>query len=227
MSAPPHLIQLDVGLLANFVTLIGADDGACAVVDPAFEVDRVLAEVRRRGWRVVAILVTPPHEDHIEGVAACAAAAAAAGAGADIPVHVGAAEAAALRRHAPAARIIEVHGGETIAIGTAEVRALATPGHTLAGMTWLGDGFACTGDVLFVGSCGRSDLEPGGDPRALWRSLQLLATLPEETRIYPGHDYGPTPTSTIAWELLHNPCFRQPDEASFTRWQRLREASGS
>ena len=62
-------------------------------------------------------------------------------------------------------------------------------------------------DTLFVGGCGRTDF-PGGDAPTLFRSLQKIAALPEETRVYPGHDYGQTPTSTIAWERSTNPYLR-------------------
>ena len=60
-----------------------------------------------------------------------------------------------------------------------------------------------TGDVLFVGGCGRTDFT-GGDTAQMWKSLQRLTRLPEQTRVYPGHDYGDTPTSTIAHELRTN-----------------------
>ena len=61
------------------------------------------------------------------------------------------------------------------------------------------------GDVLFVGSCGGVSY-PGSDPAAMVQSLQrTLGSLPEHTKVYPGHDYGPTPVSTLAWELTHNP----------------------
>jgi hydroxyacylglutathione hydrolase len=60
-----------------------------------------------------------------------------------------------------------------------------------------------TGDVLFVGGCGRTDFT-GGNTAAMWTSLQRLAALPEETRVYPGHNYGTTPTSTISRELAEN-----------------------
>ena len=75
------------------------------------------------------------------------------------------------------------------------IEALPTPGHTIAGTSYLVEGNVFTGDTLFVGGCGRTDF-PGGDAPTLWKSLQRLAALPEETRVYPGHDYGQTPTST-------------------------------
>jgi glyoxylase-like metal-dependent hydrolase (beta-lactamase superfamily II) len=114
----------------------------------------------------------------------------------------------AAHAQAPAgARLVDAADGSDVAIGRCGVRALFTPGHTAGGTCFLADGFVVTGDVLFVGGCGRSDF-PGGDTAALWRSLQRLAELPEETRVYPGHDYGPTPTSTIGYELLSNPYLR-------------------
>jgi hydroxyacylglutathione hydrolase len=100
-------------------------------------------------------------------------------------------------------RVVTIADGQDLLIGRRGVRALATPGHTVGGTSYLGDGLVVTGDVLFVGGCGRTDF-PGGDPAALWASLQRLAALPEETRIYPGHDYGSTPTSTIGRELGEN-----------------------
>ncbi len=218
MSAPAVVTQLDVGLIQNFVTLIRCPTtGAVAVVDPAFEVDRILAAAAKNGGRVTAILITHTHIDHIEGVAECAAATGA-------PVYVSAREAAALRDAAPAATIVELADGAAIPIGDLAVTARATPGHTPGGITYVGDGFAATGDVLFVGSCGRSDL--GGDPRQLYASLMtVLAALPEETRIYPGHDYGPTPTSTLGWELARNPCFQHASPEAFIAWQTIRQSA--
>jgi glyoxylase-like metal-dependent hydrolase (beta-lactamase superfamily II) len=100
-------------------------------------------------------------------------------------------------------RLIPLADRQDLGIGRRGVRALETFGHTVGGTSYLADGFVITGDVLFVGGCGRTDF-PGGDLAAMWRSLQRLAALPEETRVYPGHDYGPTPTSTISRELLEN-----------------------
>ena len=82
--------------------------------------------------------------------------------------------------------------------------ALSTPGHTVDGISYRTGDAIITGDTLFVGACGRTDF-PGGDAPTLYRSLMKIAALSEETRIYPGHDYGKTPTSTVAWERAENP----------------------
>lgn len=194
---PLEILQTEVGLLRNFNELVGdAATGECAVVDPAYEVDRLLEMASARGWRVTTVLVTHTHHDHIDGVAEMCAATGAV-------VRVGAGEAEALRAAAPKADIRPVADGERIAIGREFVTALATPGHTVAGTSYYTGSAIITGDTLFVGACGRTDF-PGGSAPALWRSLQRIAALPEETRIYPGHDYGPTPTSTVGWERTTN-----------------------
>jgi glyoxylase-like metal-dependent hydrolase (beta-lactamase superfamily II) len=191
----PEVIQIEVGLLQNLCEILYCPDtGEAAVVDPAFEVDRLLREAAQRGLRITQVLVTHTHVDHIEGVPAMVAAT-----GAAVVIHPH--ESAAL----PPGRgpLVEVRDRRDLPIGRRGVRALETFGHTAGGTSYLADGLVITGDVLFVGSCGSSDF-PGGDAAALWRSLQRLAALPEETRVYPGHDYGPTPTSTIGRELLEN-----------------------
>ena len=112
-----------------------------------------------------------------------------------------------------------VADGELVTIGNRGLRALETPGHTVGATCFLGDGYVITGDVLFVGGCGRTDFV-GGSTADMWRSLQRLTALPEETRVYPGHNYGSTPTSTIGRELLENPYLRV---ASFEEFRALRE----
>lgn len=204
-----EVLQLEVGMLQNFNELI-ANNGQCAVVDPAFEVDRLLREAAARGWRITTVLVTHTHPDHVDGVEEVVKATGAT-------VYVGAGEADALKRAAPSAAPIGLHGGEKLRVGDLVIEAIATPGHTRAGTSYLihGDELAVvTGDTLFVGGCGRTDF-PGGDPRVLWQSLQRLAALPEETRVYPGHDYGQTPTSTIGWERASNPYLLCPSEEAF------------
>jgi glyoxylase-like metal-dependent hydrolase (beta-lactamase superfamily II) len=207
----PEVVQLEVGLLQNFCEILYCPDTReGAVVDPAWEVDRILGEARRLGVDLRAVLITHTHNDHIEGVADLVAAT-----GAAVFVHPNEED-----RVRPLAREIRpVSDRLHISIGRRGVRALETFGHTTGGVCYLADGFVVTGDVLFVGGCGRTDF-PGGDTAALWASLQRLLALPEETRVYPGHDYGNTPTSTIGREALENRYLRCQ---TFEQFRVLRE----
>jgi hydroxyacylglutathione hydrolase len=191
----PEVVQLEVGLLQNFCEILFCPDThEAALVDPAWEVDTLLREVGKRGLRVTTVLVTHTHNDHIEGVGEVVAQTGAV-------VVVSPREAARIERDAKT--LVDAVDGADIAIGRRGLRALDTPGHTVGGTCYLADGYIVTGDLLFVGGCGRTDFQ-GGDTSAMWRSLQRVAALPEETRVYPGHDYGPTPTSTIGHERETN-----------------------
>lgn len=202
------IVQEEVGLLQNFNYLIGdVATRETAVVDPAFEVDRLLRLAKDGNWRITTILLTHTHNDHIDGTAEMVAATGA-------PVYVGRAEHERVAKSQGAAEYRLLDGGETIPLGASEITVLATPGHTAAGRSYLVDGALFTGDTLFIGGVGRTDF-PGSDPHAMWQSLQLLAELPEETKVYPGHDYGQTLTSTIGWERTSNPYLVCKTEAEF------------
>jgi hydroxyacylglutathione hydrolase len=196
LPAAPEIVQIEVGLAQNFCEILFCPETReAAVVDPAWEVDRLLREAGRLGVHVRTILITHGHHDHIEGVAEMVART-----GAATYVHPNEAD-----KLLPLAQtLVSVRDRLDIAIGRRGVRALETFGHTTGGTSYLADGWVITGDVLFVGGCGRTDF-PGGDIRALWDSLQRLLALPEETVVYPGHDYGPFATSTISRESLENP----------------------
>jgi hydroxyacylglutathione hydrolase len=192
----PEVVQIEVGLLQNFCEILFCPDTReAAIVDPAWEVDRLLREVETRGLRVTTVLITHTHNDHIEGVGDLVAKTGAA-------VVVSPREADRVRRDART--IVDAVDAVDVAIGQRGVRVLDTPGHTVGGTCFLADGYIVTGDLLFVRGCGRTDFA-GGSTATMWRSLQRIAALPEETRVYPGHDYGPTPTSTIGAELAANP----------------------
>jgi hydroxyacylglutathione hydrolase len=216
MPGELEIIQMEVGLLQNFCEVIGCPvTGQAALVDPAFEVDRLLAAARARGWTVTTILLTHTHEDHVAGLDEAAAAT-----GAVVRCHPVEVEVA----RGLAARVEPVADGERIAIGQGEVMAVYTPGHTPGCVCWYvpEPGAVITGDVLFVGSCGGVSY-PGSDPAAMVDSLQnRLGALPEETKLYPGHDYGQTPVSTLAWERLHNPALTSDTYEKFCRYKRVR-----
>lgn len=183
----------------NFTYLFGsAAAGPLAVVDPGADARPVLDAA---GDRTIAwIFVTHAHGDHIEGVAPLRKAT-----GAKVAAHAAAA--------APLARLgiridETLDDWEVIDVGGVAVRVLHTPGHEPASVCLLASGKALfTGDTLFVGNCGRTDL-PGGDARALFRSLGRLKELDDAVVVLPGHDYGRTPQSTIGREKLENPTLR-------------------
>lgn len=208
-----EIVQLEVGLLQNFCEVIGCPvTGRAALVDPAFEVDRLLRAATERGWTVDTILLTHTHDDHIAGLDEAAQAT-----GARVLCHPVEVEVAS--GLAPAVQA--VRDGAWIELGEGRIQAIFTPGHTPGCVCWYlpEPGAVITGDVLFVGSCGGVGY-PGSDVAAMVDSLQRkLGGLPEETRVYPGHDYGKTPTSSLAWEFANNPALLAATEDAFRAYK--------
>jgi hydroxyacylglutathione hydrolase len=195
------LKAVEVGPELNFCYLLGCPkSGVGAIVDPSDEVPAILELAEREGLTVRHILLTHAHSDHCSGVPEVVRAT-----GASIFVH--AAEADRFVRHG-GYEVVALQDGDTVTLGEVELDVIHTPGHSPGGVSFYHapSGQALTGDCLFIGYCGRADLE-GSDPEALWRSLQRLATLPDETVVYPGHNYGVTPTSTIGEQRATNPYY--------------------
>jgi hydroxyacylglutathione hydrolase len=216
------IVQTEVGLLQNFCEIIGCTrTGTAALVDPAFEVDRLLRMVRERKWTVQAILLTHTHDDHVAGLDE-----AVAHTGAVVRCHP--LEVETVRSLVPSAVIEPVDDGAWLEVGGGAVQAIHTPGHVPGCVCWYmpDPGAVVTGDVLFVGSCGGVSY-PGSDPAAMVDSLQRkLGALPEHTRVYPGHDYGSTATSTLAWELATNPALLADTVEAFCAYKNMPVGSG-
>ena len=149
LPAAPEVFQVEVGMLQNFCEILYCPETReKTVIDPAWEVDTLLREARRLDVRITQILITHTHNDHIEGVDEMVALT-----NATVVIHPN--EEKALS--ATAQPRLHVRDHLDIAIGFRGVRALETFGHTVGGTCYLADGYVVTGDVLFVGGCGRTD----------------------------------------------------------------------
>lgn len=191
--------QIPVGPMANFSYLI--EDAAtkkCAYVDPGWESEKVAAFAKVHGLMIEAIWITHTHFDHIQDLANAVAAL-------KVPVWAPALEIKAIEETGITAKAI--HNGERLCVGQAQVEAIHTPGHTPGEMCFYAHPHLITGDVLFVNGCGRVDL-PGSDPEKMFQTLSLLARMPNDVVIYPGHDYGPYPTDTLGNQKKTNPYLR-------------------
>jgi len=94
--------------------------------------------------------------------------------------------------------------GETVQVGDIAIKALHTPGHTNADTSYLVDGAVFTGDALLIGGCGRTDFQAGNAAQLYDSITEKLFTLPDDTVVYPGHDYRGLTASTIGEEKAHN-----------------------
>lgn len=198
--------------MQNFNYLIAdAQTRECAYVDPAWEVDRLLKIAAEQDYQITKILLTHRHHDHVNGVPDVSQAT-----GAQVYIH----PADALGTQQWTHETVPFQDGTQIPLGALTITTLHTPGHTEGSTSYLIHstddpvGHLFTGDCLFQGRCGRWDF-PGGNKKTMFETLQSLKTLEPSTKVYPGHDYGSRPVTTIAYEREHNATMRFTTFAEF------------
>jgi len=204
--------QMELGPMQNFVYLVGDPvTRQCVVVDPAWEIETIVDTAQQAGMTITGALVTHTHQDHVGGSLESW------GMPGRIPgveellervpakVYVHKAEREFLKGFG--SDLVKVDNHDTLPIGRLTLSFLHTPGHTPGSQCFLLEDRLISGDTLFIGSCGRTDL-PGSDPSEMYYSLtQRLAALPDDTILLPGHNYG-GPSSTIGAEKRQNPFMR-------------------
>jgi len=159
--------------------LIGDEDsGEAAVVDPAYAIEPYLEEAERAGLRIVRVLETHTHADHVSGHGRLALEH-----GVPVSVHPLA---------EPEYPFDPVEDGQEVLVGSLSIRVLHTPGHRPEHCCYLVEGRLLTGDSLLIGDAARPDLAVGAEEGAenLFHSLQRLLELPDETEVDPGHTGG-------------------------------------
>ncbi len=199
---PLTVVQLPVGELTNFYYLVYCEETKKGIaVDPSFAPEKLLDAANERGVTLILLVNTHGHRDHIAG-------------NPDIIAATGVPLAAHPDDLPEADRPLQ--DGDLIEIGNGRIEILHTPGHTPGSIVLRTEAAVITGDTLFVSRCGRADL-PGSDVTQMYLSLQRLKQLPVSTLVFPGHDYGPRPVSTIGQELEQNDYLRSPDLEGFVR----------
>jgi glyoxylase-like metal-dependent hydrolase (beta-lactamase superfamily II) len=185
--------------------------GHGVIIDPAGEEDELAAWVREQGVKVDWILNTHGHPDHTLGNAKLKQLL-----DARVAMHEAdddffaspqgqAVATQELGLNPPPPADMRLGDGQVLKVGEMEIQVIHTPGHTPGSVCFLVDGHLFSGDTLFVGAVGRTDLG-GASLDTLLVSLEnKLLPLPDNTVLHPGHDYGETPTSTLGREKQENP----------------------
>jgi len=203
--------QMQLGVDGVFCYLLSCEKNRDAVIiDPCGDEDQLLAIIQELQVKPLFIVNTHCHPDHTCGNEI-----------------IRSSTGAILIRHAADESLLQdpeakeyfnrqgfppsppadklVQDGDQLVFGNCTLQIIHTPGHSPGSICLYGDGNIFTGDSLFVGAAGRVDV-PGGDFATLIDSLaERIAVLPENTVVWPGHDYGDTVTSTIGREKIENP----------------------
>jgi hydroxyacylglutathione hydrolase len=217
------LKQAAFGPMMNYVYLLGcADTKEAAIVDPAWDSQGIITLARDSDLAIKHILLTHGHPDHSNALEPLMEAT-------EATCYLHAEEVDYMKAVARsfgmstefmgrmANKIRTVADGDEIRVGRLSIKCLHTPGHTPGSLCFLAGNCLFTGDTLFVDACGRVDM-PGGDARKMWWSLnQVLRGLDDGIIIYPGHDYGGSPTSTIGEQKRSNPYMNYESVQQFMR----------
>jgi len=174
----------------NFSYVI-ADEASkeAVVVDPSYNVEAIIKLLKDHDFNVKYVIDTHSHGDHTAG-------------NQDITSVFGAKVVA--HKLARVNKGVSVEDGDVLTVGKITIKVIHTPGHTPDSICLLIDGKILTGDTLFIGECGRTDM-PGGSPEEMYHSLfDKLMKLDDRVEVYPGHDYGSQPHSTIGEQKRTN-----------------------
>jgi hydroxyacylglutathione hydrolase len=177
-----------------------------AVVDPSYNAGVISSVIKAENLKLVYIIDTHGHSDHTAGNQELRSIF-----GAKIAAH----------KQSRVNADIKVDEGEIISIGSIPMEIIYTPGHTPDSICLLVDNQKLlTGDTLFVGECGRTDL-PGGNSKSMYNSLfNKIAKLNDSIEVYPGHDYGSKSYSTIGEEMRENYTLKPRSLAEFIRFMK-------
>jgi glyoxylase-like metal-dependent hydrolase (beta-lactamase superfamily II) len=199
--------QIEIGPMQNYVYLIGSTETRkVAVVDAAWEIDTILKIAKQDEMEITHAFVTHTHPDHVGGGFAgmeidgvtellekCKA---------KVVVHKAEVE---FLKGLSVSDLIKTDHGDKINVGGIEIELLHTPGHTPGSQCFLVDGRVVSGDTMFIDACGRVDF-PGGNAEQMYYSLtQKLMALPDETILFPGHNYAALTHATIGEQKKTNP----------------------
>ncbi len=193
--------QLEVGNMQNFTYVLEDEQtGEAVIIDPSWNLDLVLEVVEKNNLKIKYVINTHHHFDHTIGNEAIVKRT-----NSKIIQH----KASTLKND------MTISDGDKIRFGNSELTVIHTPGHSKDSICLVGDGKIFSGDTLFVGNCGRVDL-PGGSARELYHSLlDVIYKMDENLVLYPGHNYGNLPTSTIGREKKTNFVFQPRTEDEF------------
>ena len=196
-----YLEQLLVGPMDNFIYLIGSKSTReVAIIDPAWDIDALLNHIQEKDLKLASVLVTHYHPDHIgggmgghsiEGIAELLEKD-------PVKIFVHKLEAEGVKKVTGVSDtdLNIVESGDHLTIGENDIEFLHTPGHTPGSQCFKVNNNLVSGDTLFVQGCGRVDL-PGSNSEDMFHSLQKLSALPNETILYPGHNYSAEPYESM------------------------------
>ncbi len=189
--------------MANFIYLIGNEKSKkAAVIDPSYDSRKVMDMAEEQGLKIEFILLTHGHSDHSSELAFFRKN------GAKLVAHPES-------KHKPD---ISPKDGAAMELGGLGIKVIHTPGHSRDSVCYLAESNLFTGDTLFIGECGRTDLG-GGSSRELHRSIfGKLMKLPNSTMVWPGHDYGKKPFATLGEEKKTSYILEERTEDEFVKF---------
>ena len=199
------IVQIPVGNMQNFSYIVYDEkNNIGAIIDPSWDLEKILVLLGGNKISAKYIINTHTHFDHILG-----------------NEHIAEITKAKIIQHEKSTHKKDrsVRDDEIISVGEVDLEVSYTPGHSEDSICLIiNKESVITGDTLFVGNCGRVDL-PGSDPEMMYDSLyNKVAKLDDSLVVYPGHNYGPTPTSTILNEKLNNPMLNFKTKDAFLKY---------